>query len=807
MSTTLPQRHSHTRPPDIRSELERLFGFSEFRGKQEAVVAQVMAGVDTIAVMPTGAGKSLCYQLPAMLLPGTTVVISPLIALMKDQYDSLPAEVYERTTFINSSLEVEALTGRMDEILRGKYKLVYCAPERLRQQTFVDALRRANVSMLVVDEAHCVSMWGHDFRPDYLFLGKCLPMLGKPTVLALTATATPEMREEIAHQLGRPLRPVVASNYRANLYYEVETLADKEAKLRKLIQICKEESGSGVIYARSRDACEEIAAVLRRSGVQASHYHAGMSSEERSSTQESFMLDRTRVIVATIAFGMGIDKSNVRWIVHFSPPDSLESYVQESGRAGRDGRPSRCILFITGGDRANLTRWKRQDALKVEDLRALYKALTGQLSEGRANYVNLEEMERNAGSVFKRQVDGTVIRVSISLLEKSGLITRHFDAPRSAWLALTPEGVRSTDAQFVEFQRAAYLQQGPATRRDIGTLSTAAGVAPDELERRLLEWQEAGLITYRGDRREPVVERLRPPRDVAQVISGLLERRDSSQQKQITQIIDYASARKCRHKMLAAHLGEQIANCDTGCDQCAPPVRSAVQAKEETRELPDNPGQVIIECLVSFPFNVGRPSLVKALTGSAASNVNPERVKHFGSMPGIVKSSLDAAIDSLIDQGYIVPFESEEGYKLLRVTAKAQSGVPTKAVSIKPKPERKPRQPRAERQRREEPRGEATWSPGGAQARSYTRLEPPKVENELPPTPEEADLFERLRAWRRVVANKQNLPPYVIFHDNTLWAIARARPETEVDLLAVKGVGQSHLAKYGPDLFNLINGE
>ena len=259
--------------------------------------------------------------------------------------------------------------------------------------------------------------------------------------------------------------------------------------------------------------------------------------------------------------------------------------------------------------------------------------------------------------------------------------------------------------------------------------------------------------------------------------------------------------------MLAAHLGEQIANCDTGCDQCAPPVRSAVQAKEEARELPDNPGQVIIECLMSFPFNVGRPSLVKALTGSAASNVNPERVRHFGAMPGIVKSSLDAAIDSLIDQGYIVPFESEEGYKLLRVTAKAQSGVPKKAVSIKPKQERKPRQPRAERQRREEPRGEATWSPGGAQARSYTRLEPPKVENEEPPTPEEADLFERLRAWRRVVANKQNLPPYVIFHDNTLWAIARARPETEGELLAVKGVGQSHLAKYGPDLFNLINGE
>lgn len=283
----------------LRFELTRLFGHNGFIGSQEKTISLVMAGIDTIAVMPTGAGKSLCYQLPAMLLPGTTVVISPLIALMKDQYDSLPAEVYERTTFINSSLEADALSKRMAEILEGKYKLVYCAPERLRQQPFVDALRRTQLSLLVVDEAHCVSMWGHDFRPDYLFLGKCLPMLGHPTLLALTATATPEIRQEIAEQLGRKLQPVVASVFRHNLYYEVETLTDKEQKLRRLLEICREEKGPGVVYARSRETCEQLAATLRRAGVQAAHYHAGMSSEERASTQERFMLDRVRVIVAS----------------------------------------------------------------------------------------------------------------------------------------------------------------------------------------------------------------------------------------------------------------------------------------------------------------------------------------------------------------------------------------------------------------------------------------------------------------------------------------------------------------------------
>ena len=208
------------------------------------------------------------------------------------------------------------------------------APERLRQQPFVDGLRRAQVSMVVVDEAHCVSMWGHDFRPDYLFLGKVIPSLGSPVVLALTATATPDIRAEIAQQLGRKLEPVVASVFRPNLYYEVETFADKEDKMHRLLEICRDEQGSGVVYARSRETCEQLAVMLRRAGVKAAHYHAGLPPEERSRVQEHFMTDRTRVIVATIAFGMGIDKSNVRFIVHFSPPDTLEGYVQESGRAG-----------------------------------------------------------------------------------------------------------------------------------------------------------------------------------------------------------------------------------------------------------------------------------------------------------------------------------------------------------------------------------------------------------------------------------------------------------------------------------------
>ncbi|HET9495568.1 MAG TPA: ATP-dependent DNA helicase RecQ, partial [Chloroflexia bacterium] len=471
MSTAVNHHPGAPSPSDLRAELLRLFGHRQFLGAQEAVISQVMAGIDTVAVMPTGAGKSLCYQLPAMLLPGVTVVISPLIALMKDQYDSLPADVYERTTFINSSLDIETLRERMGEIFAGRYKLVYCAPERLRQQPFVDGLRRADVSLVVVDEAHCVSMWGHDFRPDYLFLGKVIPSLGSPIVLALTATATPEMRDEISEQLGRKLAPVVASVFRPNLYYEVETLPDKQDKMHRLVDVCKNEQGSGVVYARSRETCEQLAAMLRRAGVKAAHYHAGLPAEERSRVQESFMTDRTRVIVATIAFGMGIDKSNVRFIVHFSPPDTLEGYVQESGRAGRDGRPARCVLLISPGDGRNLSRWSRQEQLKVDDLRAIYREVKRRVPEGKAAFANLEEIEKQAREAAGSQIGDTTVRVAVSLLEKVGLIRRRYDAPRDVWIALSRDASLDSDRVVAGLTEVTGLGPGQSGRFDTAPLA------------------------------------------------------------------------------------------------------------------------------------------------------------------------------------------------------------------------------------------------------------------------------------------------------------------------------------------------
>jgi ATP-dependent DNA helicase RecQ len=442
-------------PDDLRAALRTWFGHDEFRNGQEQVVAAVLSGKDVLAIMPTGAGKSLCYQLAAMLLDGCTLVISPLLALMKDQIDGLPPPVYERATVISSMVDGDELLARQAGIRDGRYKLVYAAPERLRQRGFVDAMGRAGISLVVIDEAHCVALWGHDFRPDYLFVPRALADLGRagtrppPRLLAMTATATPAIQRELGARLGRPLTTVATGVLRPNLRLEVEEHRDREAKLRALVRLCKEERGSGIVYATSRDQTEQVAALLRRAGVSAGHYHAGMAREEREAAQNLYMLDRTRVMVATTAFGMGVDKSNVRFVAHLSPSRSLEAYVQESGRAGRDGRPSRCVLLVTRSDRNTLRRWASEERLDLATLRRLYgelrrlaaptsfpgaRAATGDpdaavspptaptaasaVSAGGSRFaaVDLDALAR-AASPGGAPLDETDLRVAISLLE------------------------------------------------------------------------------------------------------------------------------------------------------------------------------------------------------------------------------------------------------------------------------------------------------------------------------------------------------------------------------------------------------
>lgn len=329
--------------------LRRYFGYPSFRPAQEPVVKALLSGQDTVAIMPTGAGKSLCFQIPALLLPGVTLVISPLISLMKDQVDSLVGQGVP-AAFINSSLDPKEAEARIEAIARGEVRLVYVAPERLENDWFLSRLGRVDIAMVAVDEAHCLSQWGHDFRPSYRQIAPFLRALSqRPIVGAFTATATPEVRDDIIRLLDLRQPTVHVSGFdRPNLFFAVRRETKKLPFIENYIQ--NHPSDSGIVYAATRKAVDKLYDSLRKKGIPAGRYHAGLSDGERQAMQEDFLYDRRPVMVATNAFGMGIDKSNVRYVIHYNMPKNLEAYYQEAGRAGRDGEPGECLLLFSAGD-------------------------------------------------------------------------------------------------------------------------------------------------------------------------------------------------------------------------------------------------------------------------------------------------------------------------------------------------------------------------------------------------------------------------------------------------------------------------
>lgn len=437
-------------PSGLEVALKQYFGFEAFREGQEAIVQRAVEGRDTLALMPTGAGKSLCYQLAAMLRDAPTLVLSPLIALMKDQVDNLPAVVARQTCVINSSLTGGEIDDLLRQVREGKYRLIYAAPERLRRRGFVAALRSIGLGLVVIDEVHCVSMWGHDFRPDYLFIRSALGELGDPAVLGLTATATPATARDIAGGLGRPLDVVRASVVRSNLRYEVVPAADEEEKRRITLEHARRLQGPGIVYARSREKCEKVALLLQRHGVQAHHYHAGMEAPRRARAQEAFLRGNVRVIVATTAFGMGIDKSDIRWVLLYDYPGSLEDYVQRVGRAGRDGELSTCILLAGAADAVNLRRFARGDIPSIDALRCVYRQLRGRSQD---ELVDIAPEELSEACRLPDTVDA---RVLTGMLEQVGLIRRTFDSGRAMSIVMleapsdTPERIAGLLGRYEE---------------------------------------------------------------------------------------------------------------------------------------------------------------------------------------------------------------------------------------------------------------------------------------------------------------------------------------------------------------------
>ena len=402
---------------DAVSSLRKHFGFDDFREGQRDVIGSILEGKDAVVVMPTGSGKSLCYQLPAMILDGATLVVSPLIALMKDQVDALRARGLP-ATFINSSIPEPEQRARIDALRRREHKLVYVAPERFRSSRFNSALQYIPISLFAVDEAHCISTWGHDFRPDYLRLRNVIRSLPRVQTLALTATATPYVRSDIIQQLGLNQPQTFVSGFdRPNLMIEVIHTERERQKIAHIKRLANKTRGSGIIYASTRKAVEQVGGKLQDAGLSVVAYHAGMSDSLRIKAQDAFMSGRKQMIVATNAFGMGIDKPDIRFVVHYQMPGSIEAYYQEIGRAGRDGLPSTCVLLFNYADKNTHDFFIEGSYPDISVIKQVYDSLAS---------TELKRIELSTAEIARRtgERNEMAIQSALYVLERAGHIQR-----------------------------------------------------------------------------------------------------------------------------------------------------------------------------------------------------------------------------------------------------------------------------------------------------------------------------------------------------------------------------------------------
>jgi ATP-dependent DNA helicase RecQ len=807
------------------------FGLTSFRQGQEAVISTVLSGRDCLCVMPTGGGKSLCYQLPAIALDGLTLVVSPLIALMKDQVDQLQA-LGLPVSFINSTLPVAEQYARLDRLATGEFRLVYVVPERFRSGRFLEAVQGVGIKLLAVDEAHCISEWGHDFRPDYARLGYFRRLLGNPTTIALTATATDRVRRDIVEQLSlRDPETFITGFARPNLFYEVQSPRSERQKPEILAEFLRQTPGVGIIYASTRKRAEEVADQIaedtkRRTVV----YHAGLLPDQRRAAQDHFMKGRCEIVVATNAFGMGIDKADVRFVVHYNIPGSLEAYYQEAGRAGRDGKPSRCFMLYHPSDRYIQEYFIESAYPGRENVQAVYEFLCGRdenpieltqddikatlgLPIGSDGVGNCEQLLESAG-VLER------------LIASQNLATVRIDSDLPTLVDFLPKQAKTQRKVLQAVERIIGARRQELVQFNFRDLSGADEFDQASITYALRELNRLEPFTYVPPFRGRAIRMIRRdlPFEELEIDFAALERRKALELEKLNRVISFALSGACRQREILRYFGEQDAQRCGHCDNCR---QHAPQATAETRAAyaeDDRLAGRVLEAVVMVlsgvarteaRFPCGKNLIAQMLCGSGnakMSKLRLDKLSTFGLLKHLRQPDVTLMIDALVALRCLEQVEPEPFRPVVQLTEfgrEVMKGHATLDVALplplellrKLKAGRKGESGNAEHEKGEGGRGKAE------NASPPSPFPLPRSSTPVPPSQnrsDDAEILEALRRWRKDIAEEAGLPPHYILNNDTLAELAQRRPRTQEELLTVKGIGPVKAERFGISLLEII---
>ena len=768
---------------ELHSGLKRYFGFDSFLDHQEAVVRDILNGEDVCVIMPTGAGKSLCYQLPLLMRNGYSIIGSPLISLMKDQVDSLRGRGIP-AAFVNTTLSGSEQYAILNDTANCRIKLLYVAPERFQSNMFRAFLESHPPEALVVDEAHCISQWGHDFRPSYLRLGEIIESFHIPQVCAFTATATPHVREDILRQLHRPEMILHAAGFkRPNLAFSVVRASGAEQKnayLRKLLSAKKVPT---IIYTSTRKAVEQL-----REEFPCIAYHAGMSDADRSAAQERFMNEEAPLLVATNAFGMGIDRPDVRRVIHYNIPGSIEAYYQEAGRAGRDGESAECILFYSAADRFVQEFLIDLNNPPREVVESVYAALLAEAGRGASNTLELTHAQL-LEMVPEAKAEGQ-IGAALSILEQNAYLERALNAHDRVSLRITGDpAMLSREHEAQNTQRSRFLSRFLAAEGarallereyTYEELARIAGLRIDQVKR-VLANLNGSVLQYSLPFRGRAVTLLRPEEETLSIDFSELEYKRALELERLEDMIRYTRSGHCRQEYLISYFGEEAGTWKCGnCDFCTKQTAGARTLSESERGAV----RTILRAVRSFEGRLGGGRLSLILAGARRPELvrsGQVRSPFFGALKTWSQSQLLLILKSLEAEGYLKRVGNPE-YPCLGLTDAGQEILQGEGGSLSlALPEMSGVPPR------EAPRKKSRKIVSGRGEISERVL-----------YGSDEELFEHLRELRADLARKKHVPPYCILTDAALREFAAKRPISIPEAAAIRGVGAAKIRTIVP---------